>query len=211
MSVIANQIETHQSLTLCIKQRTTRYMDEFVLMDCGVDLHELKLFPNAKEITESFAMFNAYRKHLLWSLKSERGVMVIVIGDGSTPRTAATFAFRTKHYCVSIDPKLNLDKCDLSRIRQLRVLPFEIQNNVVKSYLNTDLGDDDAALIVLPHSHAPAQEVLKATESFKRRAIISMDCCQENDFGTPDIEYDDWGVWSPKRTIKIWKDYNEKS
>ena len=51
---------------------------------------------NAKELSESFACFNAARVHLAETfLPSDPHVTLLAIGDGLTPRTAALFAFRT--------------------------------------------------------------------------------------------------------------------
>lgn len=41
----------------------SRYLDEFVRCRCAPDLLARKLFPNAKEVTESFAAYAAVRKH----------------------------------------------------------------------------------------------------------------------------------------------------
>lgn len=67
----------------------------------------LKVFPDAKELTESFAANNAIRNHLAseYDPRDER-VTVIAVGDGNTPRTAALCAFLTKWQCVAVDPEM---------------------------------------------------------------------------------------------------------
>ena len=96
---------------------STRYLDEFLRLDCAGVLAEpfgakrTRMFPNPKEITESFSAFHCFRRcmssmgHRIEDLTAEDAI--ICVGDGSTPRTAALFAFRVRHVqCFSIDPAL---------------------------------------------------------------------------------------------------------
>lgn len=83
----------------------TRYTDELLTLRSAPQLLALRLWPNAKELTESFACFAAAREQLadLFS-PDDPSVTVVVVGDGLTPRTAALFAFRTRWKAISIDP-----------------------------------------------------------------------------------------------------------
>ncbi|CAF3435354.1 unnamed protein product, partial [Rotaria sp. Silwood2] len=72
------------------------YLDEFLQLRCASDLISMGLFPNAKEITETFAIWSALRRYIFpqlststtSSIDNDRNA-IIVVGDGMTPRTAA--------------------------------------------------------------------------------------------------------------------------
>lgn len=68
-------------------RHSTYYIDQFIGLKSAGDMLNLGLFPNAKEITESYAMFEATRK-LYPLVKHEEPATCIVIGDGVKPRTA---------------------------------------------------------------------------------------------------------------------------
>ena len=76
---------------------SSRYTSELLSLACGPRLLELGLYPDAKELTESFAAFSAVREHLKEHfVPHDPTVTVLCVGDGVAPRTAALFAFRTK-------------------------------------------------------------------------------------------------------------------
>ena len=88
-------------MTFCVEvpwsfvRPTFRHAEEFWRLRCAPDLLLSGLFPNMKEITESMAAFAAAHR---WAPKlglslSDPGVAVAVVGDGSTPRTAALAAY----------------------------------------------------------------------------------------------------------------------
>ena len=95
----------HEILNVLVKYPSLRYINEFIKLKCAADLLELGIFPNAKEITESFAAWNAVRRHL-WKrgFSPDKNLNCYVIGDGTTPRTAALVAFISNFYVFSIDP-----------------------------------------------------------------------------------------------------------
>ena len=92
----------------------SRYVTELLKLACGPELVRLRLFPDAKELTESFAANNAARS-FLWSKNAagrarvdpaDAAVTCVAVGDGNTPRTAALFAFLTRWQCVAVDPEM---------------------------------------------------------------------------------------------------------
>jgi hypothetical protein len=184
-----------------IKTCSGRYADEFIKLKCAPDMINLKLFPNFKEITESFSAYNAARKYL-WKIGYEPNdptIWCFIVGDGSTPRTAATFAFRTKWHCVSIDPVLN-DKEYEHKIDRLLLIRDKIEN------VKLGAVDNEKAVIIAVHSHAPLGIAVKNIQ-FKEKAVIAIPCCVKQELDKePDIVYKDWGIWSPKNTVKIWRD-----
>ena len=91
----------------------SRYFTELLKLACGPELVRLRLFPDAKELTESFAANNAARSFLYPRVAGRRrvdpadaAVTCVAVGDGNTPRTAALFAFLTRWQCVAVDPEM---------------------------------------------------------------------------------------------------------
>ena len=91
----------------------SRYVTELLKLACGPELVRLRLFPDAKELTESFAANNAARSFLYPRGAvggrvdpADAAVTCVAIGDGNTPRTAALFAFLTRWHCVAVDPEM---------------------------------------------------------------------------------------------------------
>ena len=83
-------------------------MDRFLRWECGRHLLGLGLFPDAKEISESVACLQAVLEHCAQHAFSPASgdTLVVCVGDGRTPRTAALVAMRSRWDCVSIDPAL---------------------------------------------------------------------------------------------------------
>ena len=185
-----------------VKGTTAKYANEFLSLKCSVDMMLLKLFPNFKEITESFSAYNAARKYL-WrrGFKPEdNDVHCFIVGDGHTPRTGATFAFRTAWQCISIDPLLNPNF-------QNQITRLECWSKPVEDI--TNVPQFKKAVIVAVHSHANldgAVQKICGTTEFDQLAIISMPCCvpQTIKDWEPEYQYTDYAVWSPMRTVKIW-------
>jgi hypothetical protein len=95
------------------KTSHSRYLTELLKLRCGSELVRLRVFPDAKELTESFAANNAARTYLCSPGRvaealdaKDPGVACLVVGDGNTPRTAALFAFLTKWHCIAVDPQM---------------------------------------------------------------------------------------------------------
>jgi len=180
------------------EKRHSRYLDIFIGCKCAPDLLEHRLFPNTKEITESFAMYDASGKLPEGYEWNRKNVTCVVVGDGTKPRTGAMFAYRTAWNVVSIDPNMsNTYYGDINRFKtyknRIEDLKLEFNENTV---------------IVLPHSHAKIQDCLDSIKAPKR-SIITMDCCVKNNLDTkPDVVYNDLDVWSPMNEIKIWRDVN---
>jgi len=122
-----------------------RYINELWDCRCLPDLHTRNLFPNAKELTESCAAYNAVRNKARLFAFSDPTVTLIAAGDGCTPRTAAMFAFRSAWVCFSIDP--NLRKTHWPNIDRLHCLSQRVEDCDPQHY--------PKLVIVAVHSHAP--------------------------------------------------------
>ena len=169
------------------------YINEFFRLKCAPDIMAQKVFPNAKEVTESMAAFNAVRKYLSDTFDfNDYDVNLYAVGDGCTPRTAALFAYRTKWGCHSIDPLMRDGRYKISRLfyRKDKIQDIQVLRN--------------KAVIVCVHSHASMEDTLKSIQA-PARAMVAIPCCKEYNSTVPCISYEDEGIWSPKRTVKIWK------
>lgn len=210
--------ENRYETLISIKKPTMRYADEFLKCKCSPDLMKLGVFPDFKEVTESFGAYNAARKYVFKTHKSDgdiracgfdpsdRDVLALIIGDGNTPRTAATFAFRTKWEAWAIDPRLK----EQWRTCGPCIPPIDRYYGYVTSGEEIIVQGRAKILIVHVHSHADlsATFINIYNQNVNAEIItISIPCCVNHDTlggRLPDIEYDDWGIWSPDRTVKIW-------
>jgi hypothetical protein len=181
-------------------------MDEFIQQyKSAGDMLILGIFPDAKEITESFGAFNAVRTKLkkLYDLNNPN-ITLISVGDGRTPRTATLFAFKTKWQCLSVDPNLNQDKIPLweSKVHRLHCIPKKVEDLTKFDWC---FNEYESAVIVAVHSHAPLGAILNKIKA-EQRSLVSIPCCVPHNYNkTKHIEYIDAGINSPKNLVKVWK------
>ena len=178
-----------------------RYLNEFIQQyKSAADLLALGIYPDAKEISESFGAINATRKYLKQYDPKDPSVTLVSVGDGRSPRTAALFAFKTKWNCISIDPGMDKTKIPMweSAIKRLTCIPYPIED-VDPMYF-------EKVVIVAVHSHADMGNTLKAIQG-KERSLVAVPCCFQwgKGFIKPYREYNDSGIWSPKNRVKVWK------
>ncbi len=185
------------------------YLSEFIRCKCSSDLIQLKYFPNAKEVTESFGAYNALRRYLQDDFPlNSKNTIAVVVGDGGRPRTGATFAFRTNWAVHSIDPnvfKTTMDIGEFKKVKEVERL-FVYRRRIEK--INAELLNikNKDLLIVCVHSHASLSDCLKVLKTNGKRTIISMPCCKKDDLNIePTITYDDISINSEKRTVNIYK------
>lgn len=191
----AMQQETHT--------RAARYANELLALRCGPDLLALGVFPDFKELTESFGMYRAVSDTLGRALLEQPGVALIAVGDGCTARTAATFAFRSQWTCYSVDPAARMLE-SYSSVRRLVIVQERVERWTLPS-------GHARAVIVAVHSHARLDAAVKACAGAERVDIFALPCCVGQQLGRkPDVERVDKSISSPKRTFVIWLDYREK-
>lgn len=180
------------------RQIPGKYINEFMGAKCAVDMLKWGLFPNSKEICESFGCYRAVASRILeWGLDLRNpNTTCIVVGDGSTPRTAATFAMRSKWQAISIDPALN-DKKSFP-VDRLTLIKKRIQDCRFKI--------NGTVILIHCHSHAYLDDSLKAIEA-NRRIVVAMPCCVGQYIaGFPhSLEYRDKYIPGPHNLIKIWE------
>ncbi|KAL3661991.1 hypothetical protein V7S43_012799 [Phytophthora oleae] len=190
-----------------------RYLNEFVgKLHCAPALLQHGLFPDAKEVTESMALFNAVRRYI--EPKDEAKATnkdckhdgIVVVGDGNTPRTAAMFAFRMRGWkCYSVDPAMEKGTSARSKgwadVANLVVVRNKIEN--VRIALRR-------AIVVLVHAHVTLDQALSAVQAEQVCGVVTLPCCnwygqQEMLFKRgPDLVYDDFSVLSDHREIRLW-------
>ena len=165
-------------------------------MKCSVDMLSMGLFPNAKEITESYSGMEATKLLPEYNLNNPN-ITCICVGDGHTPRTSATVCFRSAWKAICVDPLVKKLEWNVNRL------------TVIKDYIqNIKLTFDHPIIFLNIHSHAKLDQCLFSV-SAPKIAVISMPCCvPQNLHIKPDVEYIDDNVWSPCNLIKVW--YNVK-
>lgn len=175
---------------------SARYFNDLIRLKCGPDLMALDIFPNAKEVTESFAAWNAVLKHLIGrGFNFSEKAHAVCVGDGHTPRTGATFAYRSGWTAHSVDPAL--------RERDYNVHRLLVHKKKIEDF---SLVTDDPVVVVAVHNHASLDATLDVIQS-PLIGVVAMPCCftQTVRDQEPDIVYRDGGVWSPHDTIKVWR------
>mmetsp|Transcript_26609 Transcript_26609/g.51221 ORF Transcript_26609/g.51221 Transcript_26609/m.51221 type:complete len:366 (+) Transcript_26609:98-1195(+) len=182
---------------------SSRYLSELLTLACGPDLLRLKLYPDAKELTESFAAFHAVRAHLGHSFSpSDPSVTAVCVGDGSVPRTAALFAYRTKWQCYSVDPQLREPSDRWGGIERLQAIRAKVEDCRFTA---------DKLLIVCVHAHVGLAECLDVMD-WKDLGIVAMPCCNfysrlqlsGHDSASLVVEYYDTGIVSPHRLVRVY-------
>jgi len=187
---------------VCIKKPTTRYLDRYITSKASVDIQKLELFPNAKEITESYA---AIQQAARLAHPGDASVCFVSIGDGVAPRTAGLAAFHSRWNCISIDPNANY-KTRWENIERLTILRQKIEvvaDLTLPSHITT-------MIIACVHSHAPWEEVKKFIQRYPTLEsihLIAIPCCVPipPNWPKPTIDTYDWGIWSPERQVLVWK------
>jgi len=159
---------------------------------------------SAKEITESFGMLYAAKKYV----ETLDDSLVVIVGDGCSPRTGIVFAYFTKAYVVSVDPNFNMEHWDEHYKKQCSMgFPPERIRLIKDKIENVSLDcQGKTCAVIWPHSHA-SMDCKNFIYNYKNRIDIAMPCCFKipNKWMTkPHITYLDLDVESPKNTIHIW-------
>lgn len=189
-----------------MKNDRTAHLDRFFAHPCREKL--VRLFPNAKEVTESFSVFHAVNTYLGNTLdRGDPNVCVIVVGDGHSPRTGMLFAVSSAWSVYSVDPVLRTKYRGLHE--RLMVIDAKIEDTPRWNV------PDKRVVIVAVHSHALLNDAIRQVRYCYSLDIVSMPCCVpqyvshvidgEEIRVPPDVEYADPSVLSPENTVKVWK------
>lgn len=207
------------------------YLDEFLQLRCAPDLIAMGLFPNAKEITESYAVWGAIRRFIFPQIKQHSSTSksidnrlnaIIVVGDGMTPRTAALCAYLTKGLwqCFSIDPALQYDTYTDMRFINRRGLTT-IENctdwksinglRIVRAKIQTISVQCRKAIVVMMHAHVTLEDAISSIDASEGIVgIVTCPCCnwasvqQEWRGQLPHHHYTDLRLLSSKNEMNVW-------
>lgn len=171
-----------------------RYFNYLFNCQCAGDLLNTGVFPNAKELTESFGAFMAVKKYFRKThLLDDGSIIVHIIADGSTPRTAVLFAFLTKWQVVSIDPNMREEWLEEpSPVDRLTCYRDTVED--IAEHLSTP------NIIVAVHPHVP---YIVIRDYYPITPIVAIPCCVP--YPDADISYTDHGIWSPENKVMIYK------
>lgn len=193
------------------KNYAIKYINQYFRLNCSADMQAIRLFPNVKEIQESFGTFNIVTEHIMTMdpniTLDNPNINVYVIGDGVSPRTAATFNFLSKWKTFSIDPLMRTEK-DWSSVNNLTVL-----KGTGEECIEAIVEQKDYIFLVFPHSHIP--ELNSIYKHFKNQKvwIINLPCCKPNQGnGLPIKKFIgivDTNINSPKNIFNIYNNYLE--
>jgi hypothetical protein len=170
-----------------------KYVNALLRSKAGARLVAARMFPNAKEITESYAARNALRFFVDDFPPDDPAVVLVSVGDGTTPRTAATFATTTRWQCHAIDPRLRASHRPLDR---LTVHPCGIETVGFTS---------SKAVLVMVHAHVGANTALHSV-SARDVLVIALPCCVAPGLAEePAVRYRDADVGSPQNEVLVWR------
>lgn len=189
--------ETHQGLTVWVQKPTARYFDEFVQLKCAPDLLRLGLYPNGKEVTESFAMYRGIVK-LVGAQRLAESITLVDVGCGKQPRNGALFAMRSRWNCTSLDP--NLDPTwegESHGVQRLQCHRMRVEDYRCEA--------EGPVIVAMVHAHVDVPTVLKSFKAQKELLLVTMPCCVPSRMDQPpNTDYYDHGCWSPHRHIYVW-------
>ncbi|CAF1141919.1 unnamed protein product [Adineta ricciae] len=203
------------------------YLDEFLRLRCAPDLISMGIFPNAKEVTESFAIWSAIRRHILPNLSSTssttgRRNAIIVVGDGMTPRTAGLCAYLTKGLwqCFSIDPILQYDSyTDMAFLNRRSLTTIDHCNEwkateglrMARAKIQSVSILCRQAIVVMMHAHVTLDDAIAAINASEGIVgIVTCPCCkwgpyQQEWLGKlPHQQYKDSNLLSTKNQMNVW-------
>ena len=170
-----------------------RYLNRLVTSSAGVRLLEARVFPDAKEVTESFAVRQAVTR-VPGLDPGDSDVVLVAVGDGTTPRTAATFALTTAWECHSVDPRLRT-KLAWSRIPRLSCHAVGAEALLVRGR---------TVVVAMVHAHVDVPTALGGITA-EQLIVIAMPCCVPVGIDAPPaVRYRDDAVGSPENEILIW-------
>ena len=192
-----------------------KYLNRYIRLKASADMQALELFPNLKEIQESFSIFNVIESYILKrdtniDRNKENHVLCFVVGDGTTPRTAAVINFMTKWDTISCDPIMR-NPAKYAGIKRcyVRTSKGEDIAHIVRE--RVDIIEYDYIFLIFPHSHIPNTNEIYKHFTDKKVWIINMPCChkKQDDYLPLKewVSFKDDAVASPENTIKVYCNY----
>ena len=181
-----------------------KYINQFIRLKSAPDLLAYKIFPNVKEICESYSCRNILYKFYPHIIMNDPNINIIVIGDGRQPRTGAFFAFTTAHNIISIDPNFS-EKWANNNHTMDRLL-------CIKDRAERLMFDYDNIVLIAPHAHVNINNLCQKWK-FKTMYIVSMPCCLKDQQilnKKVGFHYRDTEIPSPENHLFGWKIIKEE-
>jgi len=197
----------------------TNYVDVVFGMKCFSELVRLQVYPDAKEISEAYGALLGITHMLFPNLPRrkawrQKGVLILCVGDGSTPRCGALVAFLTRWKAITIDPCL--------KERWIGENPEGVRNltgfsNTIEDWVDVASFDSNVEHLGLLCVHAHVRlrgkvsiQNLRKRYEFPRTLLLSIPCCGKFRFQAdmrtkPDREYEDPCIFSKHRKVRIWE------
>lgn len=177
------------------KSKKTDYLDWFLKREKNWGCHSLfKSTCNpSKEITESVGAYKAVQNNFS-SILYDKDTSIVVVGDGTTPRTASIFYNNSPAKIYSIDPEMRKPK-----------IRFDSRLSIIKAKIEEVNIKANTAIIVCVHSHAPIKAILSNINA-KKKYLVEIPCC----FPYKGINceyvdsYVDFNIISPRNTVNIY-------
>ena len=171
-------------------------------------------------------MLAALRHHVLPVVSLSREDAIVVVGDGSRPRTAALLALTVRGerheapMVYSIDPLLHYDSASgrsfpsrascateahVERWRALRGLVM-VRDRVQSIRIT----GHRKAVLVLMHSHVSVADAVACVDGATIAAIVAVPCCNWEplqaafDGRAADVEYKDSSLLSDHNLVRVW-------
>lgn len=215
------------SITITYSGSVTQHQQQLVLpvpnfhhigylwrLKCFPDIVTRNLFPNSKEVTESVGAVRAALALLHQRNAVATGGVCFAVADGITPRTGALFAFLTTNFKVhSVDPLMGKNDVDFLGVEPKGIRRLNAHKCTLEDLLLLHQEQDNSVkevVVLAVHSHANLDSYVPTIRQIYPNAnvtIVAVECClvQKLDGFSPNQEYQDWGIQSPKRTVKIWE------
>lgn len=180
---MVEETRSGNTLTITVDLPKTVYADKMLRSKSFEELHHVFMSSASpiKEMSESYAAFKHVREA---NNQLDEHDLVVVIGDGGRPRTAATFAFNCKCKVISIDPMLNIEKTDewIDRfnVQNLSYAADTWQNCMMDSISNTFITYGILRIhIVSVHGHIILDEVIDTLRNNSRllTTVYTNPCC----------------------------------
>jgi len=213
--ITKNALE-HETVKIIIKKQQSTYIDWFwnlLRTNCVMRDLLIEVFPNTKEQSESVAALLQYRKHSQTAAAHKTGV--IVVADGTTPRTGLLFALEEARWVLSVDPLMHSRWVESSSglPSNLRAFNCKIEDANLEIL---DWENIENLVIVAVHAHVAFECYLHTLISIKKLnvTIIAIPCCIPLHISEPEclnfklqlVHNDqDYAILSPCRNVFVWQ------
>jgi hypothetical protein len=141
-------------------------------------------------------IFVAVRKHLGAESFANDKIILIDVGCGSRPRTAAMFCHMTRWQCYAVDPNLKKD-VQYNEFRNLTLRRCKAEEMPI-------IQSDYPIIVVGVHSHATMKATFDMVWSPDSWFFMMSCCVPQHTWKEPIDSYKDHAIPSEKNEIRVW-------